>query len=244
MARFTRLEVLNRILDEGLMPIFSHGDPETACRVVDAVAAGGVTMFEFTNRADHVIETYRALAQHCQRHLPKVILGAGSIVDEATAALFVAHGANFIVGPSYNERVARFCNCRKIAYLPGCQTATEIAAAEEMGVEIVKLFPCEAAGGPGFARAILGPSPWTRILPTGLRDVSQKGLAAWFEAGACAIGLGRELIPKDRVEAGDYAAVTRRVQEVCEWVRDARASLTLPRGQRHCRVNPETDCAT
>lgn len=204
------------------MPIFSHGDAETVCRVMDAVVAGGVTVFEFTNRADHAIDVFKALAQHCQRHLPKVILGAGSIVDEATAALFVAHGANFIVGPSFNERVARFCNRRKIAYLPGCETATEIATAEEMGVEIVKLFPCEAAGGPEFAKQILGPSPWTKFLPTSLGDVSPEGLATWFHAGACAIGLGRELIPENYVEAGDYAAVTRRVKEVSEWVRAAR----------------------
>ena len=204
------------------MPISSHGDAEIMCRVADAVFAAGVTVFEFTNRADHAIEVFRALAQHCQTHRPNVILGAGSIVDEATAALFVAHGANFIVGPSFNERVARFCNRRKVAYLPGCQTATEIAVAEEMGVEIVKLFPCEAAGGTDFVRQILGPSPWTRFLPTSLGDVSPEGLATWFEAGACAIGLGRELIPKEHVESGDYAAVTCRVQEVREWVRAAR----------------------
>lgn len=222
MARFNRLDVLNTILDEALMPIFSHGDSETMCRIIDAVAAAGVRIFEFTNRADHAIDVFRALAQHCQRSLPDVILGAGSIVDDATAALFTAHGANFIVGPSFNERVARFCNRRKVPYLPGCATATEIATAEEMGVEIVKLFPCEAAGGPDFVRQILGPSPWTRLLPTSLRDVSPEGLAAWFEAGVCAIGLGRELIPNDRVQAGDYAAVTRRVREVCEWVGAAR----------------------
>jgi 2-dehydro-3-deoxyphosphogluconate aldolase/(4S)-4-hydroxy-2-oxoglutarate aldolase len=224
MARFTRLDVLNRILDEALMPIFSHADAETVCRVADAVAAGGVTVFEFTNRADHAIEVFRSLAQHCQRHLPDVILGAGSIVDEATAALFVAHGANFIVGPSYNERVARFCNRHKVAYLPGCQTATEIATAEEMGVEIVKLFPCEATCGPDFVKQLLGPSPRTRVLPTGLRNISQAGLAAWFQAGACAVGIGRELIPNNHVEAGDYAAVTLRVKEVCEWVKPARAN--------------------
>ena len=206
------------------MPIFSHGDAETVCRVVDAVAAAGVTVFEFTNRADHAIDVFRALAQHCQRHLPNVILGAGSIADDATAALFTAHGANFVVGPSFNERVVRFCNRRKVAYLPGCQTATEIATAEEMGVEIVKLFPCEAAGSPDFVRQILGPSPWTRLLPTSLRDVSSKGLSTWFEAGACAIGLGRELIPKDRVDVGDYAAVTHRIEEVCEWIRAARTN--------------------
>lgn len=204
------------------MPIFSHGDAQTVCRVMDAVVAGGVTVFEFTNRADHAIDVFKALAQHCQRHLPNVILGAGSIVDEPTAALFVAHGANFIVGPSFNERVARFCNRRKIAYLPGCETATEIATAEEMGVEIVKLFPCEAAGGARSAKEFLGPSPWTRFLPTGLSDVSPEGLATWFQAGACAIGLGRQLIPKDLVETGDFAAVTRRVNQVREWVGAAR----------------------
>ncbi|MEI6715251.1 MAG: bifunctional 4-hydroxy-2-oxoglutarate aldolase/2-dehydro-3-deoxy-phosphogluconate aldolase [Verrucomicrobiota bacterium] len=224
MARFTRLDFLNRILDEALMPIFSHGDEETVCRVADAVVAGGATVFEFTNRADNAIEVFSALALHCKRHLPNLILGAGSIVDDATAALFTAHGANFIVGPSFNERVARFCNRRKLAYVPGCQSATEIGVAEELGVEIVKLFPCEAAGGPNFAKQILGPSPWTRLLPTSLGDVSPEGLAAWFQSGACAIGLGRELIPKDYVEAGDYASVTRRVKEVSEWVKAARTN--------------------
>ncbi len=221
MARFSRLDVLNRILDEALMPVFYHGDSETACRVVTAVAAGGPTLFEFTNRGDHAIAVFSALTRHCQRELPDVIVGAGSITDEATAALFVAHGANFIVGPSFDERVARFCNRRKIAYLPGCETATEIATAEEMGVEIVKLFPCEAAGGKDFIKSILGPSPWTRLLPTSLGDVSRDGLAAWFKAGACAVGIGCELISKDCVAAGDYATVTRRVQEVWGWVRES-----------------------
>lgn len=224
MARFSRLEVLSRILDEALVPIFSHGDVDTMCRVADAVAAGGATVFEFTNRADHAIGVFSALAQHCQLHLPHVILGAGSIVEDATAGVFTAHGANFIVGPSYSERVARFCNRRKLAYMPGCQTATEIASAEEMGVEIVKLFPAEAAGGPDFVREILGPAPWTKLLPTSLCDVSPNGLAAWFNAGVCAVGIGRELIPKDYVETADYAAITRRVKEVLEWVSAARTN--------------------
>lgn len=111
------------------MPIFSHGDADTVCRVADAVAAGGVTVFEFTNRADHAVDVFRTLVQHCQGHLSNVILGAGSIVDDATASLFTAHGANFIVGPPFNERVTRFCNRRKITYLSGCQKATEIATA-------------------------------------------------------------------------------------------------------------------
>jgi 2-dehydro-3-deoxyphosphogluconate aldolase/(4S)-4-hydroxy-2-oxoglutarate aldolase len=222
MARFSRLEVLNRIVETGLVPVFYHGDLEVASQVVAACAAGGVTAFEFTNRGDHAIDVFQALERYAAQHVPSLILGAGSIVDEATAALFVAHGANFIVGPSFNPRVARFCNRRKIAYLPGCATATEIAAAEEAGVEIVKTFPCDLLGGPEFVKALLGPCPWTRIMPTGIREVTKAGLAAWFKAGIVAAGIGRELFKKDLVDQRDYAGITRRAAEIRQWIQEAR----------------------
>ena len=180
MARFLRLDVYARLLDEALVPLFHHGDAETACGILSAVADGGAGVCEFTNRGDHAIDVFKALARHCQRHVPTMILGAGSIVDDATAALFIAHGANFVVGPSFDERVARLCNRRRIAYIPGCQTATEIATAEEYGVEIVKFFPARAAGGPEFVKQLLGPAPGTRLLATGIGDGDLEGV---HEAG-------------------------------------------------------------
>jgi 2-dehydro-3-deoxyphosphogluconate aldolase / (4S)-4-hydroxy-2-oxoglutarate aldolase len=222
MARFSRLEVLNRIVEVGLVPVFYHGDFEVASQVLAACAAGGVTVFEFTNRGDHAIDVFRELARRAQQQTPDLILGAGSIVDEATAALYVAHGANFIVGPLFNERVARFCNRRKIAYLPGCATATEIATAEEAGVEIVKLFPCELVGGPEFVKALLGPCPWTRIMVTGISQVTKAGLAEWFKAGIVAAGIGRELLKKEFLDQRDYAAITRRAAEIRQWIQEAR----------------------
>jgi 2-dehydro-3-deoxyphosphogluconate aldolase / (4S)-4-hydroxy-2-oxoglutarate aldolase len=222
MARFPRLDVLNRIAEVGLVPVFYHGDLEVASQVVAACAAGGVTVFEFTNRGDHAIDVFQALERRAAQHTSGLILGAGSIVDEATAALFVAHGANFIVGPSFSEGVARFCNRRKIAYLPGCATATEIGTAEEAGVEIVKLFPCELVGGPEFVKALLGPSPWTRIMPTGIREVTKAGLAEWFKAGIVAAGIGRELLKKEFVDQRDYAAITRRAAEIRQWIQEVR----------------------
>jgi 2-dehydro-3-deoxyphosphogluconate aldolase / (4S)-4-hydroxy-2-oxoglutarate aldolase len=222
MARYPRLEVLNRMVEVGLVPVFYHGDIEVASQVVAACAAGGVTIFEFTNRGDHAIDVFAALERRVAQQTPGLILGAGSIVDEATAALFVAHGANFIVGPSFNERVARFCNRRKIAYLPGCATATEIGAAEEAGVEVVKLFPCELVGGPEFVKALLGPSPWTRIMPTGIRHVTKDGLAEWFKAGIVAAGIGRELLKKEFIDQRDYAALPRRAAEIRQWIQEAR----------------------
>ncbi|HEY5911031.1 MAG TPA: bifunctional 4-hydroxy-2-oxoglutarate aldolase/2-dehydro-3-deoxy-phosphogluconate aldolase [Verrucomicrobiae bacterium] len=222
MARFPRLEVLNRIVEVGLVPVFYHGDLEVASQVLAACAAGGVTVFEFTNRGDHAIDVFQALERRVEQHTPGLILGAGSIADEATAALYVAHGANFIVGPSFNERVARFCNRRKVAYVPGCATATEIATAEEAGSEVVKLFPCELVGGPAFVKALLGPCPWTRIMATGISNVTQAGLAEWFKAGIVTAGIGRELLKKEFVEQRDYAAITRRAAEIRQWIQAAR----------------------
>jgi 2-dehydro-3-deoxyphosphogluconate aldolase / (4S)-4-hydroxy-2-oxoglutarate aldolase len=222
MARYSRLEVLNHIVEVGLVPVFHHSDVEVASRALAACAAGGCTVFEFTNRGDHAIEVFRELARRVAQETPGLILGAGSIADEATAALYVAQGANFIVGPSFSERVARFCNRRKIAYLPGCATATEIATAEEAGVEIVKLFPCESVGGPEFVKALLGPCPWTRIMATGISQVTRAGLAAWFKAGIVAAGIGRELLKKEFLEQRDYDAITRRAAEIRQWIQEAR----------------------
>ena len=223
MARFSRLDVYQRMLDEGLVPILVQAEPDTAAQALAAVAEGGATVCEFTNRSPQALESFRLAAGYASLHLPRMILGAGSIVDEPTAAIFIANGAQFIVGPSFNERVAQLCNRRRIAYLPGCQTATEIATAEEMGVEIVKLFPAQAAGGADFIKQILGPSPATRLLPTSIGEVSAQALSTWFKAGACGVGIGGELVQPDRIAAGDFAAVSRRVAEVREMVRHARS---------------------
>ncbi|MBI1841997.1 MAG: bifunctional 4-hydroxy-2-oxoglutarate aldolase/2-dehydro-3-deoxy-phosphogluconate aldolase [Verrucomicrobia bacterium] len=223
MPRFSRLDVLNRVIDVGLVPIFTHSDPAVACKVVEACAAGGASVFEFTNRGDHAIDVFQAIEAHCRRSLPHLILGVGSIVDEATAALFVARGANYVVSPSFNPRVAEFCNRRKVPYMPGCMTVTEIGNAEASGVEIVKVFPCDAAGGPGFLKAILGPSPWTRVLPTGIEDATRESMVEWIQAGACALGLGRALFDKKAIETGDFAVVQARAKEILGWIQEARA---------------------
>ena len=222
MARFPRLEVLNRIVEVGLVPVFYHADLEVASQVLAACAAGGVTVFEFTNRGDHAIDVFQALERRVAQHTPGLILGAGSIADEATAALFAAHGANFIVGPSFNARVARFCNRRKIAYLPGCATETEIANAEEAGAEICKIFPGESVGGPGFVRALLAPCPWHRLLPTGGVDATEASIGEWIKAGAAAVGMGSKLITAQAVKARDFDGIAGKVAQCLGWVKAAR----------------------
>lgn len=224
MARFPRIEVHTKFRATGLVPVFYHPDPELVFRVVCACADAGLETFEFTHRGDGAADVFREVLSACSRSRPAVALGVGSIVDAPTAAIYAAHGANFVVGPSFSEDVARFCNRRGIAYVPGCMTPTEIGAAEEWGSEMVKLFPCEAAGGPGFVKALLGPSPWTRLMATGLADASRESISAWIKSGVCCLGLGKELLRKEWIEQGDFSAIQSRAEELRGWIREARGS--------------------
>jgi 2-dehydro-3-deoxyphosphogluconate aldolase/(4S)-4-hydroxy-2-oxoglutarate aldolase len=222
MARFSRLEVLSTMIDLGLVPVFYHPDLDVATQVVAACRAGGARVVEFTNRGDLAFQTFTELAKHIAEHKLHVVLGVGTIVDAPTAALYLSAGANFVVGPSLNPEVARLCNRRKVAYLPGCGSATEIAQAEELGVEIVKVFPGSAVGGPGFVKAVLGPMPWTNIMPTGGVDATEESIRSWFEAGAACVGIGSKLIAKDLVTAGNFDAISAKVAQVLAWIEEAR----------------------
>jgi 2-dehydro-3-deoxyphosphogluconate aldolase/(4S)-4-hydroxy-2-oxoglutarate aldolase len=237
MARFTRLEVLNAIVGLGVVPVFYDADVETAKNVARACAAGGARVFEFTNRGDFAPEVFKALSAYIQKELPGVILGVGSVVDEATAALYIAYGANFVVGPILNPAVAKMCNRRKIAYAPGCGSATEISQAEELGVEIVKVFPGDSVGGPQFVKAVLGPCPWTRIMPTGGVEVTQESFAGWFNAGVAAVGVGSNLMKKEWIKAGKWDDLSAKVREALGWVQELRG-VPLFLGVEHVGLYP------
>ena len=137
MARFDRLTILNTMLDTGLVPIFYHADLAVAKEIVSACAEGGARVVEFTNRGDRALNVFTELVVHFESAAPSLILGAGSVVDAPTAALYIASGANFVVGPVLNPEVARLCNRRKVAYIPGCGTTSEISQAEELGANAV-----------------------------------------------------------------------------------------------------------
>ncbi|HLV34600.1 MAG TPA: bifunctional 4-hydroxy-2-oxoglutarate aldolase/2-dehydro-3-deoxy-phosphogluconate aldolase [Spirillospora sp.] len=222
MARFDRLTVLNTVLADGMVPLFFHSDPQTAIRTAGALHAGGSRVLEFTNRGDFAIDVFSALVRHAAQHTPEQIIGVGSVEDAATAALFIAHGANFVVGPNFNAEVARLCNRRKIAYIPGCGSVTEIAEAEEWGVEIVKVFPGNAVGGPDFIKAVLGPRPWSRLMPTGGVKAEEADLRAWFDAGVACVGLGGDLVRKSLIDAGDYDTLAASTRAALTTIRTLR----------------------
>lgn len=221
MAR-DRLSVLTALTAQGVVPVFTHPDPDVCIGVIQACANGGAKAIEFTNRGDFAFDVFAQVSRHFAKEDPSVILGVGSIVDAPTAAMYLAYGAQFVVGPMTNPEVARLCNRHMVAYAPGCATATEISAAQELGCEIVKVFPGGSVGGPEFVKAVLGPMPWTKIMPTGGVDVTEASLRPWFEAGIVACGMGSNLITKALLEAGDYAGLEARVRETVQLIQSIR----------------------
>jgi 2-dehydro-3-deoxyphosphogluconate aldolase/(4S)-4-hydroxy-2-oxoglutarate aldolase len=138
-------------------------------------------------------------------------MGAGSVVEPGTASLYIQIGANFVVSPVLNPEMAKICNRRKILWVPGCGSLSEISQAEELGAEIVKIFPGSSVGGPDFVKAIKGPCPWTSIMPTGGVEPTVENLRDWFEAGVTCVGIGSNLITKELIQKRDWKGLTKRI---------------------------------
>lgn len=201
MARFTKIEVAQKMGEQGMVPLFYHSDLEVCKKVISACYKGGARLLEFTNRGDYAHEVFGELNKYCAVELPEMILGVGSVSDSGTASLFMQLGANFIVSASIREDVALVCNRRKVLHSPGCGSLTEIGKAEELGCDIVKLFP-GSVYSPNFIKAVKGPQPWTSIMPTGGVSPDFDNLKKWFDAGAYCVGMGSKLMAKN--EAGDF----------------------------------------
>jgi 2-dehydro-3-deoxyphosphogluconate aldolase/(4S)-4-hydroxy-2-oxoglutarate aldolase len=222
MARFMRLQVVNTLLEIGLVPLFYNSDVQTSVELASACARGGAKVLEFTNRGELAYPVFTELVRHLAKSDPGLILGVGSIIDAPTAALYMAAGANFIVGPSFNPEIARLCNRRKILYMPGCATETEISTAEEYGAEICKIFPGETVGGPAFIKAVMAPCPWHRLMPTGGVDATEASISQWIKAGAAAVGMGSKLISAQAVRERDYEGIEKKTAECINWIQTAR----------------------
>jgi 2-dehydro-3-deoxyphosphogluconate aldolase / (4S)-4-hydroxy-2-oxoglutarate aldolase len=217
-----RMTVLAAMMEQGVIPVFYHPDVDVCTNVIQACANGGAKCIEFTNRGDFASHVFLDVTRHFAKADKSVIMGVGSVCDAPTAGIYIANGANFVVGPVLNPDVAKVCNRRKIPYSPGCGSASEIGFAEELGVEIVKIFPGTQVGGPEFVKAVLGPMPWTKIMPTGGVDPTEESLTKWFGAGIVAAGIGSKLITSESLKAKDYAGIEQKVRETIALIKKIR----------------------
>jgi len=218
-----RLSVLTELQTQGVCPVFYDPDPATALNVIRACARGGAPVIEFTNRGDFAVDLFGEIARELGRTDPDIVLGIGSVLDAGTAAMFLNRAARFVVSPALVPEVATVCNRRMVAYFPGCGSVTEISEAQALGCEIVKLFPGASVGGPDFVKAVLGPMPWTKIMPTGGVDPDAASIAKWFGSGIVAAGMGSRLITDAAVRDGDWAGIEASVRNAVEAVRAFRA---------------------
>lgn len=221
MAKYSRIEVAQKMAEQGMVPLFYHADIELGKQVLKACYDGGARLLEFTNRGDFAHEVFAELNKYALHELPGMMLGVGSVTDAGTAGLFMQLGANFIVTPVLREDIAIVCNRKKVLWSPGCGSLTEIAKAEELGAEIVKLFP-GGIYGPNFIKDIKGPQPWTSIMPTGGVEPTEANLKAWFDAGVTCVGMGSKLISSDLLKNKDFETLKQRVKNTLEIIQRFR----------------------
>lgn len=223
-----RREVLNAIGDTGVLPLFYCDDVEQSVRIMAALAEGGARAVEFTDRGPNARRVFGEMAAQAAVQPRVILLGAGSIRDPYAADWFIASGARFIVGPTFDPDVATLCSLRRVPYLPGCATPTEIVTAEKSGVEFVKVFPGDILG-PAFVRAIRGPLPEAQVVVTGGVAATEASVREWISAGAAALGFGSGLVSKAFTSGADPAPLTSAVADLIRWVTLARTEEDTPK---------------
>ena len=222
MARFNKVQVITAMRETGMVPVFYDKDAEIVNNVVKACYDGGVRVFEFTNRGDFAHEVFNEVNKWVIDNCPDMIMGVGTVIDPATAALYLQLGANFIVGPNFNPDICEVCNRRLVPYSPGCGSVSEINNAQAMGCDVTKVFPAGNVGGPSFVKNVMAPLRWSNIMVTGGVAPDEENLTNWIKAGVLCVGMGSKLFPKDVVAAGNWKAITDKCIEALGYIAKAR----------------------
>ena len=221
MAQYSRIQVMQKMEDTGMVPLFYNEDISVAKDVLKACYDGGARLMEFTNRGDFALEVFSELIKYSISDLPGMIVGVGSITDAKAASQYMLAGANFVVTPVFREDIARICNRRKLMWSAGCSSLTEIAIAEEFGCELVKLFPADVLG-PEFVKSIKGPQPWTSVMPTWGVSIKYDNLKSCFDSGVTCVGIGSKLISKDILSDKDYNLLKVNVEKTLKLIKSLR----------------------
>jgi len=213
MSRFSPAEAFETVMRYPVVPVFYHADAAYAKRILQACYAGGLRVFEFTNRGERAFDVFVELVQFVQENCPDMLLGIGTIYVAEDAERFIAAGADFVVQPCLTAEVAEVCRKHNTPWLPGTMTISEVYQATKMGAAIVKIFPGNVVG-PGFIKSLRGPMPKVPIMVTGGVEPTQESLKEWFEAGVNVVGMGSQLFKN----ADNTEALSQQIASLLEFV--------------------------
>ncbi|MDB5246203.1 MAG: bifunctional 4-hydroxy-2-oxoglutarate aldolase/2-dehydro-3-deoxy-phosphogluconate aldolase [Segetibacter sp.] len=208
---------IQTVLDYPIVPVFYNPDPNICLGVFNACYAGGIRAFEFTNRGENALESFKFL-QRTAKDFPGYILGAGTVLNERDAEAFIEAGASFIVSPCFIESVSDTCYQNKIPYMPGCMTVKEVHYAMESGCEIIKVFPGEVLGT-SFVKAVKAVFPKVQLMVTGGVSPTKESLSSWFSAGVAAVGMGSLLFKKEWLEGRKFDALEEAVAKCFQYLK-------------------------
>lgn len=211
--------IVHIINNTQIIPVFYHIDIDTCQKVITACHNGGIRVFEYVNRGDAALNNFRILKKYVRKNYPKMIFGAGSVLNQQQAKQFIQFGADFIVSPFLSKKIAKLCVQNNTYWIPGCATPTEIMMAKELGADIIKVFPGNVLG-PGFVKSILAPIPGLKLMPTGGVEPTKENLKTWFDAGVVCVGMGSKLINNDMIDHPE--SLTKKVKEVIEIIKNMR----------------------
>jgi 2-dehydro-3-deoxyphosphogluconate aldolase / (4S)-4-hydroxy-2-oxoglutarate aldolase len=216
-------KILNMVIEQGIMPLYFHPDAEVSIQILKALYNGGIRVVEYTNRGENAVNNFLQLRKVADKELPGLYLGAGTIKNKIEATEFINEGANFIVCPGVIEGVATLAENNNLLWIPGCLTATEIILADDLGAQLVKLFPASLLG-PSYVAAVKEIFPDLLFMPTGGVETNEENLTGWFKSGASAVGLGTKLISKNLVETKDYQAIESLTRQTLQIVQKIKSS--------------------
>jgi len=210
----TDVTIADLLRRQKVLPLFTCGDAATGLAVVEALHQGGLRVVEFTNRSPEALGVFRTLVAAAATRLPDMVLGAGTIMDCDQAEAFHTAGARFIVAPHLDPDTGRWCAARGVPWCPGTGTVSEMVQATRLGAALIKVFPADALGGPAFIKAVRGPCPGLRLMPSGGVTLDEANLRAWFAAGVHCVGMGSHLVDAATLESGRFADLADRTRRL------------------------------
>jgi len=197
---------LSLLIQQGILPLYFHPDADVSIHILKALYNAGLRLVEYRNGGENAIDNFLQLRKVADEELPGLQLGAGRIINKIQATEFINEGADFIVCPGVKEEVAQLADKNNLLWIPGCLTATEMMLADDLGAQLIKLFPARLLG-PSYLTVMKEIFPHLLFMPSGDVETTEEDLNSWFTSGASAIGLGSKLISKTVVETKNYEGI-------------------------------------